>query len=135
MKRARHELGRPPIGRGRPGPGLKVDRHHAIRLDARIAPAPAPRPRCHNYDVCGGERPVVCEVTTTHKEVYHGSASGPKPSKWTVHVSLYCVPCMHLCRQDTEIGRRRGPPWMSGAVYRRERVTWLTTLVNGEVPT
>ena len=111
-----------PSGRGRPGPGLKVDRHANVRLGAPPKPKP---PRCHAYGSgyveCSGR--AVVEVVQRIK--YHDAEE-------QVNVALCCVQCMHLSGHDDEKSRRR--PHGHPGHYRRRRVTWLTTLVNGEVP-
>lgn len=114
-----------PSGRGRPGPGLKVDRFASVRLGA--PPAKVRPPRCHAY----GSGYVECSGTAVVELVqrikYHDTAQEE------VSVSLACVSCMHLSGHDDEKARRR--PHAHPGHYRRRRVTWLTTLVNGEVPT
>ena len=113
-----------PIGRGRPGPGLKVDKHASVRLGV---PAKRRGPRCHAYGSgyvnCAGQ--AVVELVQRIK--YHDT---PQEE---VNLSFACVSCMHLSGHDDEKSRRK--PSGHPGHYRRRRVTWLTTLVNGEVPT
>lgn len=79
--------------------------------------------KCNNYD-CDGASPAVVEVVA--RVLYHDEKSEQ------VTVSNYCVPCMHLSGHDDEKARRQ--PHAYPGHYRRRRCTWLTTLVNGEVP-
>ena len=73
--------------------------------------------RCIIYDHCDG-RPAVAEVVTTYTD---GGVS----------VYCYCPKCLALARFDTSSTKRRKD---GSHIVRGERVTWLTTLVNGEVP-
>lgn len=75
---------------------------------------------CQNYDLCDydAKRPAVVELVTRYMD-------------GQIAVAHYCVPCAHLCRIDTEKLKRNGS---SIAPIRSERVTWLTTLIDGEVP-
>ncbi len=94
-------------------------------------PSPC-RSWCTNYDVCGGTNPAVVEVVEDYRWVGHHERH--------VMINRYCVPCFSLDMQDMGTLRRsarlhgRSPRVYSGAVNGRSRKTWLTTMVNGEVP-
>lgn len=90
--------------------------------------------KCTNYDVCGGTNPAVVEVVETYR------CEGMPACMAHAAVNRYCVPCFLLDMQDTGSLRRsarrhgRSPRVYAGSVNGRPRKTWLTTLVNGEVP-
>lgn len=76
---------------------------------------------CQNYDLCDfdAKRPAVVELVTRYMDDH-------------ISVAHYCLPCAQLCRLDTEKLKRNGS---AIAPIRSERVTWMTTLLNGQVPT
>lgn len=88
---------------------------------------------CENYDLCECDdpRPAVVEVVDVYRTPGH--------DEWTVAVHHYCLPCARLDAADSAKLRRsmrqRGDGVTNGVVVRPTRWTWLTTLVNGEVPT
>jgi hypothetical protein len=146
-----------PTGRSRPGPGLKVDPWGGVRLDSDGRPEtfdpefhwragsrsrearrwPTGKVFCEGYD--HGEAhpgdprglvlvPAVVELLVVGRDPGH--------EDWQVFRRLYCLPCARWdLKDDATLRRSSGSGLVAGWRQRRSRLTWLTTLVNGEVPT
>lgn len=79
--------------------------------------------RCRVYDHCDG-RPAVAELLTVYKDGGIG-------------LEYYCPKCLALARSDAEATKHTRTFRVRGdglGIVSYERITWLTTLVDGEVP-